>query len=342
MIVENIHPEVHFPDTASEKEIIFEPVGVKFPKEISIKIQFWPKEKYRIENNSWPDNYWAEKISIPVSLEQPYSVSEWTGLPDNDPDIIEARTILGDRIDFQAPTLEKIKQVYRFTMESTNFAHEIPSDEVQNASPLQTYKLLNTGKGKGFCENHALVYYIFANAAGIKTRLIDVAGKLGPLKLTGHYFCESWVPELTLWAYVDPETLLALVLNEEGIPYTTLQLKKIIDIDQFAGLTGIAYDLDSGSFIEKKDGDVELHFKDNWLYSILKGDIVIAYKFGYGNNKSHSKISNFLNYTTLLYSPLSLPKTHMVKYISLYGFLISFVLLILAVLRAIIVKRLKS
>ena len=82
-IVENIYPEIHFADSVSEKKIIFEPVGVKFPKEISICIQFYPKEKYQEEDLSWPDNYWAEEIGIPVSLKQPHSVEEWTGLPDN-------------------------------------------------------------------------------------------------------------------------------------------------------------------------------------------------------------------------------------------------------------------
>lgn len=159
--------------------------------------------------------------------------------------------------------------------------------------------------------------------------------------ITGHYFCESWIPEFALWAYVDPQTFLALVLNEEGIPYTTLQLKKCIDIDQFAGLTAISYDLESGSFVEKKEGDAEMNFRDNGLYSMLKGDIVIAYKFGYGNNRSHSKIKSFLNDTTLLYSPFSLPKTYLVKYISLYGFLTSLVLLILAGITTILIKRIR-
>ena len=74
------------------------------------------------------------------------------------------------------------------------------SDRVQASSPLETYKLFTAGKGKGFCENKALVYYLFANAAGVKTRLVDVAGRFGPLKLTGHYFCESWLPETNAWA----------------------------------------------------------------------------------------------------------------------------------------------
>ena len=65
---------------------------------------------------------------------------------------------------------------------------------------MKTYEMMHTGKGRGFCENNALVYYLFANAAGIPTRLVDMAGKFGPLKLTGHYVCESWIQEHSCWA----------------------------------------------------------------------------------------------------------------------------------------------
>ncbi len=56
---------------------------------------------------------------------------------------------------------------------------------------MTTYRMLRDGTGKGFCENRALVYYLFANAAGVKTRLVDIAGKFGPLKLTGHYSAKA-------------------------------------------------------------------------------------------------------------------------------------------------------
>ena len=108
-------------------------VGVKLNKEITIEISNYPKEEYRKESLSWPDDYWIETISIPVSLTDTYTVDEWAGIPDTDPEIIEARNILGSQVDMDASTLEKIEQVYRFIMENMNFAHETPSDEVQSA-----------------------------------------------------------------------------------------------------------------------------------------------------------------------------------------------------------------
>lgn len=339
VISQGRYPEIQFPDDPLDETFIFVPEGVTLPAEISIFMHFWPKENFKKEGLSWPDNYWIEKISIPVSIKPLYSVDEWAGLPDTDPDIIEARRILGNTIDMNAPTLTKVEQVYRFVMENMNFAHETPSDEVQDASPLVTYRLLNSGKGKGWCENHAIVYYLFANAAGIKTRLIDLAGKLGPLKLTGHYFCESWIPEQSTWCYVDPESYTAYTYNSQGHPLNTLDLKKLIDLDVFEGITALTYDLDSSTYITKSNAEARDHLKENWLHILLDGDVVLGYKFGYSNNKSFSKIKNFLGYTTLLYAPFALPKLHRVKYTFLYGFIISMVLSALVGLVLVFVKR---
>jgi hypothetical protein len=61
----------------------------------------------------------------------------------------------------------------------------------------------------------------------------------------------------------------------------------------------------------------------------LTGEIVLAYKFGYANNKNFSKINNFLKHTTLLYAPFTLPKLYLIKYISLYGFIVSLIITLL-------------
>ena len=326
IVSEGKYPEIQFPDSAYTETYRFEPEGIALIKDIAIKLGFYPKENYRKDNLSWPDNYWMESISIPVSLECPRSVDEWAGLKDSDHEVVEARRILGNTVDTNASTPVQIEQVYRFVMENTNFAHETPSDEMQASSPLETYRLFNSGKGKGWCENHALVYYLFANAAGIKTRLIDVAGKLGPLKLTGHYFCESWIPEFGGWAYVDPETFIVGVMNDNGVPLSTLELKRLIDLDVFSAHSARIFDLKDGVFVTKKGSELHSHLKDFWMMSVMKGNIVIGYKFGYGNKKSFSKIKNFLGYTTLLYSPFALPKLYLVKYTALYGFLVCLVL----------------
>ena len=311
--------EVEFSGPASNFRYYFFPEGVKLPAEMSLSVAYYPGENYRKAGLSWKDNYHVHDLTMPVSLKKARSVDEWAGIPPTDPDILEAKKILGNRIDFKQPALSISEQVFKFVMDGIRESGGTPADFVQSATPLETYRLLCSGKGKGFCENRALAYYIFANAAGVKTRLIDIAGKLGPLKLTGHYFCESWIPERAGWAYVDPQASIANIRTDEGNLLHALQLKRVVDLDLgWERIISKVYDRDSGELVEKID-----HPGLRSIGGSLKGDMVIAYKFGYGNNRSFSKPRNFLSYTTLLIAPFALPKTYLVKFGLLYGLAIS-------------------
>ena len=171
----------------------------------------------------------------------------------------------------------------------------------------------------GWCENNALVYYLFANAAGIKTRLVDIAGKFGPLKLTGHYFCESWIPEEASWCYVDPQFRIASIAGTEGHHISTLELKKLHDLGTIKGYIIGRYDRNTGEIVSQiVDGT-------NLSGDYFTGDLVLAYKFGYGNNKGFSKIKNFILYDTLLYAPFPVPGLNIMKHVCLKGFVISMV-----------------
>jgi len=320
VLTQSDKPEIQFPDTSLNAEVQFIPEGVKLFKDLRMYFSYFPKVGYEKSNLSWGDNYYTPLSDIPFSLDNPYSIDDWVGLPSDDPELIEAKKILGNSIDKTLPTLEQSQQVYCFVMNKISASNGIPSDEVQSASPMETYELLSSGKGRGFCENKALVYYLFANAAGIKTRLVDQAGKFGPLKITGHYYCESWIPEYAKWVYVDPQMKIANIKGHNGIPLHTVDFKKLIDLDALCGTTALMFDDEEGSLF-KVDGDSAY----NKIDMGMTGEIVLAYKFGYGNNKSFSKISNFLNYTTLLYAPFSLPKLYIYKYVFMYGLLISLI-----------------
>lgn len=316
-------PEIQFPDHAYKGTIRFIPEGVLLFKELRIDMEFYSGENYNKKGLSWGDNFYTPASDIPFSLNKPHSIDEWVGFDRDDPELAEAKRILGNTVDTTSTSLRQSEQVYKFVMNKIEGAGGTPSDEVQSSSPLETYKLFISGKGKGWCENKALIYYLFANAAGIKTRLVDLAGKFGPLKLAGHYFCESWIPEYGKWVYVDPQLRIANIRNHKGIPMHTIELKKLVDLNVLEGTSATVY---------RDDRLVPVNGSE--LYSKIAGNIppytVIAYKFGYANNKNFSKISNFLKHTTLLYAPFTLPKLYLIKYIFLYGFIVSLMLTFLA------------
>ncbi len=305
--------EILFPDFPDRRIFRLIPENMTSTKDIVLEIDFYPGEKYREKNLSWKDNYWLVNSSIPLTPKRPFSTAEWVGLKENDPELEEAKRILGPRIDPSAPALARSEQVFLFVMEALAGSGGTPDDRLQAASPLETYYSLTQG-GKGWCENRALVYYLFANAAGIKTRLIDVAGKFGPLKLTGHYFCESYIPEVGGWIYVDPQFGAARAVHRNGKPLQTLDLKKLFDLGSEKDLTFLLYDESTRSLIPRPAERTN---------SYLVGDLVIAYKFGYGRAKSFSRIKNFLGYPTLLYATFPVPPLFRLKNCLLGTFVVS-------------------
>ncbi len=327
------HPEVQFRDEPHLLAVKFIPEDVELIKDIVVEFHFYPVENYRKMGLSWDDNYHTPRSSVPFSRKPAHSIDEWVGLPDDDPERLEAKRILGTRIDASAPTLERAEQVFCFILDKLTAPRgsRPHTDKLQQASPLETYQLMRTGQEGGACENISLVYYLFANAAGVKTRLVDIAGKFGPLKLTGHSFCESWIPEEAGWCYVDPQSRNANFRTPEGKLLNFLGVKKVYDLDMYHRCIVRKYDRGTNTLVTQTAEDSGGYY--------FRGDIVIAYKFGYGRNKSFSKVKDFLSHTTLLYAPFVLPRGYLLKYIFLYGFSLGLALTLVTGLTLVVLKK---
>lgn len=206
-----------------------------------------------------------------------------------------------------------MQEVFSAVLTDLKGSGGIPTDELQQASPLRTYDLMRGGTAKGWCENSALVYYLFANAAGVATRLVDMAGKFGPLKLTGHYVCESWIPEKAIWCYVDPQFRIAFVTNPDGQLLTTLDIKRLADTGMLAHCLIRHFDDDSGALIDRDAKGFDQSVRD-----YLRGDIVLAYKFGYARSRDFSRLLHYLFYPTLLYATFPVPKLYRIKKLLLW------------------------
>ncbi|MEO0249032.1 MAG: hypothetical protein ABIN58_05710 [candidate division WOR-3 bacterium] len=306
------NPEVQFRDSPHVLTCRFIPEGLELQKEIILTFHFYPAENYRRFGLSWDDNYHVLESSVPFSLKKAYSIDEWAGIPDDDPELVEAKRILETVFHPKASTIERAEQVFCFVMGELQNAAGPRTDAIQEASPLDTYRLMSSGRSGGACENTSLVYYLFANAAGIRTRLVDIGGKFGPLKLTGHHFCEIWIPEEATWCYVDPQAGIASMRSSEGKPLNFLEVKRVYDLGFYRYCTVRKHDPSTGELMTQTADESGGHY--------FRGDIVVAYRFGHGRNKSFSPMKDFLTHTTLLYAPFGLPKKHLLKFVFLYGF----------------------
>ncbi len=295
-------PEIPFSGKPGDLAVRLVPEGVRLLKEIRLVINFYPGEKYRAAGLSWSDNYWLRETSVPVTTRRPRAFADWVGLKPGDRDLREAAALLAGHVDMAAPTLARAEQVFLFAMDRLAASGGTPTDAVQAATPLETCRLLFSGQGRGFCENRALVYYLLANAAGVPTRLVDVAGKAGVLKLTGHYFCESWIPEEASWMYVDPQSSIARLRDPAGRLMTTLDLKRSFERGAFGAVDVRSYDAAAKALVDLKGAALPPGIGD-----YLTGYPVLAFKSGYGNAASFSRWRNFLFEPTLLYADFPLP-----------------------------------
>lgn len=301
-------PEIPFTGEPGDLDVRLVPEGARLLKEIRLVINFYPRERYRAAGLSWRDNYWLRETSVPVTTRRPHAVADWVGLRPDDPDVREAAALLAGRFDPASPTVARAEQVFLFAMNGLAASGGTPTDAVQAATPLETCRLLFSGKGRGFCENRALVYYLLANAAGVPTRLVDVAGKAGVMKLTGHYFCESWVPEEAGWMYVDPQSSIARLRDPAGRLMTTLDLKRAFERGAFGAVDVRGYDAATKTLVDFKGAALPPSTGD-----YLAGYPVLAFKFGYGNSASFNRVRNFLFQPTLLYADFPLPALNLAR-----------------------------
>lgn len=325
IVHEGTRPEIQFTDESSNGTYLFIPEGVALLKEIAVTISFYPHEKYEAKGLAWPDNYYSPYSSVPFSITRPRSLAEWTGFKENDPELTDARDIIEGHYDPQASVVRRSEQIFAFVMNEIAATGGTPTDQLQDASPLETYRMLTSRESPGWCENRALVYYLFANAAGVPTRLVDLAGKFGPLKLTGHYFCESFDPVQAKWYFVDPMSSVAHITDPSGRLLDTLELKKLFDLAYIRYERALTYSLDTQSLA---DTGIETFMRSNRGY--FTGDIVMAYKFGYPRNAGFKAVHHFLFCPTLLYAPFKIPSLYTIKIACLAGFVIGSVCALVA------------
>lgn len=325
-VVEGPYPQVEFAGlhASVDRNYWFEPEGVKLNWPIDIEVNYVPKELFKEADLSWPDNYWSPFSTVPWGFKKPYSVDEWVGLPANDPDLIAARTIVRGHYDAADPTLKKIEDIFRFTVSEVN--RGIPSDKIQNASPLEVYRLIHVGqKGKGWCENLSVVYYLMANTAGIKTRIVQLGGKIGPMKLSGHAFDESWVPEQGRWIYVDPEEMIAYVQNSKtGVYLNGFELKQLANLNNYEGYTETIWD----------PGKKEIATQPlTTIPDVFKNDLALAYNLGFMRNKTFPRLRNYLFHPRMVLCEFTIPDYYVINRLLLYTALISFIILVILVLK---------
>jgi hypothetical protein len=205
--------------------------GISF----SFSIDYCPTEVYAEAGQTHPDdNYFISHIELPVWKNETYALDDWCGWDLNAEELVKASDLMKGDLTDKMTTADRIEGVGRWLLDRLDNRRGIPTDEIQAASPFGMFELAHSGASGIWCGNFANIYYLFANAAGIRTRLVSVGGMLDGVKYSGHGFCESYLPEKGRWACVDVHSKIFLMRNRDGQELNTLDLAEILRANSIA------------------------------------------------------------------------------------------------------------
>jgi hypothetical protein len=237
-------PVIRLKEFKRTYEIRAESGGATAPK-ISVMFGYYPSEYYKKGGRTQPDNYWIVSASIPVGKFSRRPLSFWADSYDyiEPADREEARRMLKEEIGLLDTdgTSAKIEKIACWLITRWKDCAGTPSDVIEKErSPLRILRMVLNGEGKIWCSQHALIYHFFANMAGLPTRLISLAGRVDTVITTGHAFTETFIPELGIWAKVDPSLNKLLILNLAGRPLGSADVYNAIVSGNISGLTARA------------------------------------------------------------------------------------------------------
>lgn len=189
------------------------------------------------------------------------------------------RKILNDilLIDTCKSTLSKVELITSHINSIANRDTNIGLNYYWNTyTACQIYEFALEGKTNLTCNEYSEVYYLFANEAGINTRRVGVVGlgnSDGVVKISGHHFNESYIPELGHWAFVDITAGKSYVLNSDKKVLNTFEILMANESGNIEGLMASSLSGDSIISLPYKD------IRENEIY-YFDQDCLIQYKFG--------------------------------------------------------------
>lgn len=226
---ETTYPQVRMLDRKHTYEVRSKDTGEPGEVSFTFTIDYCPTEVYAAAGQTHPDdNYHISDISIPVWRNETHSLDAWCGWDLDRDELAQAAELVSDVRQEGMSTLALIDALGKRLLDKLDDKRGIPTDAIQQATPLETYRMALEGQSGIWCSNFASIYYLFANAVGIRTRKVSVGGMLGIVKYSGHGFCESYIPEQDRWANVDINSRMFAITDRDGQVMNTIDLSEVL------------------------------------------------------------------------------------------------------------------
>jgi len=237
-------PEIEDDITWADYIAIPQPEGIGKPLEITLR--FIPTEYWENLGLPRPDSYLILTDEVHGRFKQ-YPVSEW--IDDysylEDDQLAEIDRILADEVGIEESDgtlrkLEKLTVHFRDTLGTRCRGN--PHHDDRWRDPFVIYQNMRSGEGQGYCTQHAQIFLLFANRAGLSTRLVVCARTKGNNFIySGHSWIETWVPEQGRWAWGDPSFAFVYATNTKGELLNSIDIAALRKQSAWAGVTTRLY-----------------------------------------------------------------------------------------------------
>ncbi|MEO6734366.1 MAG: hypothetical protein ABIN01_24305 [Ferruginibacter sp.] len=175
------------------------------PDTLIIKAEYYPKDYYNKLGNKQSGGIVIYTSDFPFST-SPQNTEEWgdnkVAIGKIDEEALAI--ILKDSMHIKPNnnTVEKIKKIGNFLYNKIFKSRGIPTDSMMALPVFQQYKAAAIGQPI-WCSNYAQIFNMFATAANIKTRYLEIKLPFGPIAGGVHVFNEYYIPEQKKWAAGD-------------------------------------------------------------------------------------------------------------------------------------------
>lgn len=221
-----------------------QPAGIGAP--LQIELRFLPKEYWDSVELPRPDSYMIRTDEVHGRFKQ-YPVSEWIDdyayLAGDD--LAEIDHILVDEVGIEESdgTLRKLEKLtVHFRDALGTRCRGNPDHDDRWRDPFLIYKNMRSGESQGYCTQHAQIFLLFANRAGLSTRLVVTARTKGNNFIySGHSWIETWVPEQGRWAWGDPSYAFVYATNTNGEVLNSVDLSQLRKHAAWDGVTTRLY-----------------------------------------------------------------------------------------------------
>jgi hypothetical protein len=136
-----------------------------------------------------------------------------------------ARELIPPRVlDESMPVTERVALLAAMLHANLEPHRGSPAPYMARLNGFEQYQEAMGGGSKIYCANHAEIFAFMANAAGLPTRLVDVAGQVGDVAVGAHSFVETYIGEESRWIYVDLQLGIAGVKDAGGLQLSAAEL----------------------------------------------------------------------------------------------------------------------